>query len=53
MKVKFLLINLSFAMADLKDEGKAEESEAVAIALKLLCDSGLLNDKEKDYKIKE
>ena len=53
MKQSDLILNLRFAIADLKDEGKAEESEAVAIALKLLCDSGLLNDKEKDYKIKE
>lgn len=51
MKQAELILNLSFAIADLKDEGKAEESEAAKIALKLLCDSNILTDKEKDYKI--
>ena len=51
MKQPELILNLSYAIADLKDEGKAEESDAVKIALKLLCDYGILNDKEKDYKI--
>ena len=51
MKQPELILNLSYAIADLKDEGKAEESEAVKIALKLLCVYGILNDKEKDYKI--
>lgn len=51
MKQPELILNLSFAIADLREEGKAEESEAVKIALKLLCDYNILNDKEKDYKI--
>lgn len=51
MKQTELILNLSYAIADLKDEGKAEESLAVKIALKLLCDNNILNDKEKDYKI--
>lgn len=51
MNSSILLLNLSYAVADLKDEGKAEESEAVKIAIKLLCDSNILNDKEKDYTI--
>lgn len=51
MKGNELILSLLFMYFDFKDAGKKNYAEVVGLALKLLCDSDILNDKEKDYKI--
>ena len=51
MKQSELILSLAFMYYDFKEAGKKNYAEVIGLALKLLCDSNILNDKEKDYKI--